>query len=170
MTSPQALDVTPAEAAELIHSELAQAAAWLEAGDLDAALDGYVCALGLALQIGPAPTGRVMAAVLQAAQALALAQDADGLSKLGPAVVGLVAQVRDANALPPTSVMDAWAVVAADLGTLIGQVGLALSIPSDRRTGMMDNARTQAALLDDATGGLFALTAWLDEFQPPVSI
>ena len=58
--------------------------------------------------------------------------------------------------------MEAWATVAADLGTLIGQVGLALALPAERRTGMLDNARTRASLLDDATQSLFALTAWLD--------
>jgi hypothetical protein len=163
MTPAQTLGLTPAEAAGRIEIELAQAGASLHARNLDLALDGYVHALGLALQLAPAPTEWVLAAILQAARELALGADANGLSTLGPALVDLVMQVRDANALPPTSTMDAWAAVAADLGTLIGQVGLALSIPPDHRASMMDNARTRAALLDDATGGRFALTAWLDE-------
>jgi hypothetical protein len=59
--------------------------------------------------------------------------------------------------------MEAWAMVAADVGALIGQVGLALMIAPDHRAEMMQNARTRAALLDEATGNLFALASWLDQ-------
>jgi hypothetical protein len=163
MTTPQAVDLTPAEAAGLIDQELAEAGGALHAHDLDTALDGYVRAMGLALQLGPAPSEQVLAAILQAARKLTLWQDADGLSALGPALVELVTQVREASALPRTAVMETWATFTSDLGALIGQLGLALAIPPGHRAGMMDLARTRAALLDDATGSHFTLTAWLDE-------
>jgi hypothetical protein len=158
----QVVQVTAVGAADLIRTEVTRADEALAANDLDIALDAYVRALGLALQLGPAPTEQVLVAILQAAHTVGLQQDADSLSALGPAVVGLVAQVRTASALPPTAVMEAWATLASDLGALIGQVGLALSIPHDRRAGMMDNARARASLLDDATDGRFALAAWVD--------
>lgn len=163
MTTPQEIDLAPTEAARRIQSELEQASDALHVDDLGTALDGYVRALGLALQLGPALIERVLVAVLDAAQELAGWKHAEGLSALGPALVDLVAQVRRAGALPPTSVMDAWATVASDLGALIGQVGLALAITPDHREEMMENARARAALLDDATGKLFALTRWLDQ-------
>lgn len=166
MTSPQAIELTPAEAAGRIQQELEQASSALSLDDVGTALDGYVRALGLALQLGPALTERVLASVLDAAQELAVRQDTAGLAALGPALVDLVAQVRRAGALPPTSIMEAWASVASDLGALIGQVGLALAIAPDHREGMIKNARTRAALLDDATGKLFALTPWLDQLDP----
>jgi hypothetical protein len=59
--------------------------------------------------------------------------------------------------------MEAWATIATDLGALIGQIGIALSISPDHRSDLLDNTRTRAQLLDDATGNLFALTAWIDE-------
>jgi hypothetical protein len=62
--------------------------------------------------------------------------------------------------------MAAWATVTTELGTLIGQVGLALAIPPEHRKGMMELAQTRAALLDEATGSQFALAAWLDEICP----
>jgi hypothetical protein len=175
MTVLRAVEVTPAEAAELIHHELLQAAQALEAANLDATLDGYVRALGLGLQVGPAAAEQVLVAVLQASRQLALRQDAAGchrcppvdaptvLSALGPEVVQLAKDVREAGALPDTPVMAAWATLACEVGTLIGQLGLALSIPPSQRAGMLDNARTRAALLDDATDNCFALTTWLDE-------
>lgn len=166
MTAPSAIDLTPAQAADLIHSELIQAAEALQTGDLDAALDGYVRALGLALQLGPAPTEQVLTSVLQAARELAHQGDVEGLSALGPALVGLTTQVCEAGALPPTPVMEAWAIVSADLGTLIGQVGLTLALPFGHRPGMADKARTRATHLDNATDGLLALTAWIDEAMP----
>jgi hypothetical protein len=169
------VEVTPAEAAELIQHELLQATQALEAANLDATLDGYVRALGLSLQVGPAAAERVLVTVLQASRQLALRQDGvvcrrcppvDApafFSALGPEVVQLVKDVRDAGALPDTPVMAAWATLASEVGTLIGQFGLALSIPPSQRAGTLDNARTRAALLDDATDNCFALTAWLDE-------
>jgi hypothetical protein len=78
-------------------------------------------------------------------------------------LVGLTQQVKEAGALPPTSVMHAWAELASDLGALIGQVGLALTLNSSHRAGMMGKARMRAALLDDATSDLFALGSWLDQ-------
>lgn len=163
MTSPQTVDLTAVEAAALLHEELTRASEALHNGSMDAILDGYVCALGLALQLGPAPTERVLTNILDTARQLAHRHDAPGLSALGPALVALVNQVREAGALPSTTIMQAWATVTADLGTLIGQVGLALTIAPDRRESMINNARTRAALLDDATNNLFALVAWLDE-------
>jgi hypothetical protein len=58
--------------------------------------------------------------------------------------------------------MEAWAIVASDVGTILGQVGLALSIEAGHRLGMMTNARLRAAALDEATGARFALTDWID--------
>jgi hypothetical protein len=172
MTTPQAVDLNTAEAADLLHSELTQAEDSLRAQDLDAAVDNYVRALGLALQLGPAPTEQALVAILGTARELAGQHHAVGrpsasaaLSALGPALVGLVAQVCDAGVLPATSVMEAWAIISSEIGALIGQLGLALALPADHRTGMLDNARTRAALLDGATNGIFTLTAWLEEIQ-----
>jgi hypothetical protein len=165
MTEPQFVDLSPAEAAGLISRELARAGDALQIRHLDLALDGYVRALGLALQLGPAPTGQVLFAALDATRQLVHRQDADGLSTLGPALVALVDQVRAAGVLPSTAIMEAWAMVASDLGMLIGQVGLALAISPDHRQGMMDSARSRAVLLDNATGNLFALTDWLDQVR-----
>lgn len=163
MTAPQTVDLTVVEAAVLLHKELTRAKEALHSGSMDAFLDGYVRALGLALQLGPAPIERVLTDIIDTARQLARQHDAPGLSALGPALVALVNQVCEAGALPSTTIMQAWATVTADLGTLIGQVGLALTIAPGRREGMINNARTHAALLDDATGNLFALAAWLDE-------
>jgi hypothetical protein len=163
MTDPEVVDLTPVEAASLIQGDLARAHEALQLARLDSALDGYTRALGLALQLGPAPTEQVLIAALDAARQLARQQDADGLSSLGPALVDLVAQVRVAGVLPPTTIMEAWATVASDLGMLIGQVGLALAMPSNHGQAMLANARRRALLLEDATGNLFALTAWLDQ-------
>lgn len=162
MTGVEAVRATAAQAAEMIKGELDRAHLALLAGDLDPALDGYVRALGLALQLGPAPAEQALAAILAGARILAQGGQAEGLSRLGPAVVGLVDQVRDADALPATGVMDAWATVASDLGAFLGQVGVALAIPTERRAGMIHNLRAHAALLDEATGKLFGLVAWLD--------
>jgi len=160
---PETVDLTPAQAVDRIRQELDHAEEALHGPVPAEALDGYVRALGLGLQLGPAPTQEVLVAILAGARALAKLQDAETLSALGPALVDLVGQVRDAGALPPTGVMDAWATVAADIATLVGQVGLALTLAPDHRPGMLDNARTRARLLDEATGGLFALTPWFDQ-------
>jgi hypothetical protein len=171
LTASRSIELTPAEAADRIDNELGQAWIALGAHDLEPALDGYVRALGLALQLGPAPTEQVLVAILQAARELALRRDADGLSALGPALVGLVTQVRHAGALSHTAVMEAWATVADGLGVLTGQLGLALTLPPDRRAGMMSQARAHATLLEDASGGLFGLVDWLDDIaralRPP---
>jgi hypothetical protein len=165
MTDPQAVNLTPAEAANLLRQELDRAAQALDIGDLDAGLDGYVRALGLALQLGPAPAEEVLVAALEAAQKLAAGRDAAGLSALGPALVELVDQMQAAGALPPTAVMAAWATVTADVGGLIGQAGLILTLPPDHRQGLVHNAQTRATLLDEATGHLFQISAWLGELD-----
>jgi hypothetical protein len=164
LTTHPSIDLTAAEAADLIKVELDRAQAALDAHDLEPAFDGYIRALGVALQLGPAPTEQVLVAILQATHELALDQDADALSTLGPALVGLATQVRQAGALPRTSVMEAWATVTEGLGALTGQLGLAMALPRDRRTSMMSHARTHATRLDDATAGLFGLVDWLDEY------
>ncbi len=163
MTEPQELELTPVGAASLLATELSLAEEALLEGKVDAALDGYVRAMGLALQLGPASTGQAVTCILHAAHILANQQDAASLSALGPALVGLISQMREAGAVPATAIMEAWAQFVESLGALIGQIGLALAIPSDRRGGMMDNARSHAALLDAATEGRFSLSMWLDK-------
>lgn len=164
MTNERSVELTPEAASALVHEELLTAQEALTCADrqnANRALDGYVRALGLALQLGPAATEKGLRAVLQAARHLAANLDSDGLSALGPAVVGVVSQATDADVLPSTNVMQAWATVAADVGALIGQVGLALTLAPDRRHGLLQGARARAALLDDATGGLFSLSSWI---------
>jgi hypothetical protein len=162
MMMHESVEVTLDGAIDLIQEELAEAAEALRTEGIEGALKGYVGALGLALQLGPAATERVLGILLGVAHELAQQNEAEGLSALGPAMVGLVDQVRQANVLPATELMAAWATVAADLGALIGQIGLALTIPDRHRPALLDSARARAALLDDATANRFALTAWLD--------
>lgn len=162
MTPHETVELTLDGVVSLLQAEVDEADAALHRRDFDAALDGHVAALGLALQLGPAPTERVLRVILSAAEELAGQAEADSLSALGPAVVGLVDQVREAGVLPQSPAMDAWATVAADLGALIAQIGLALAVAPQNRVGMLERARTRAALLDDATGTLFCLVAWLD--------
>jgi hypothetical protein len=163
MTPPQPVNLTPADAAALIHNQLLEAQSALERSDLECTLDSLVSALGLAVQLGPAASELVLSEVVAVARELARKDDASALSALGPSLVGLIQQVKEAGVLPPTSVMHAWAELASDLGALIGQVALALTVGSSHRAGMMGRARMRAALLDDATSGLFALTGWLDQ-------
>jgi hypothetical protein len=165
IVTSHAVDLTPTEALAWLESELDLAGNAVAANDPDAALDCCIRALGLALQLGPVATGQVLTAVLEIASMLASEQNTLALSALGPALVGVVNQVREAGVLAPTAVMDAWATIATDLGALLGQLGLVLSVTPDRRSSMLDKARAHAALLDDATGYLFALTAWLDGIQ-----
>jgi hypothetical protein len=162
MTSSQTVDLAPEQAAALLREEVAQATKMLQSGCLDAALDRYTRALGLGLQLGPAPTQEVLTAILDTARTLARHRDALGLSALGPALVALVTQVRDASVLPATPVMEAWAIIATDIATLIGQLGVALELAPDRRGDMIDNLRIRATLLDNATSGRFALATWID--------
>ena len=162
MTSPQSVNLTPADATALIQNQILEAQSALERSDLESALDSLISALGLALQLGPAASELVLSEIVAAAQELGRKDDAGALAALGPAMVSLTQQVREAGALPPTSVMHAWAELASDLGALIGQVGLALTLGSSHRAGMMGKARMRAALLDDVTGGLFVLVGWLD--------
>jgi hypothetical protein len=168
------LDATPEAAADLLHSEITQASVDSEDGGLLASVNGFARALGLGLQLGPAATEQVLTAILQACRESAAREDSvsdkgavsdapQALSTLGPAIVELVGEVQCAGVLPGTPVMEAWATLASELGLLIGQMGLALAIPAEHRAGMVDSARTRALLLDDATGGRFALVAWLEE-------
>jgi hypothetical protein len=163
MPEPVELELTAAKASAHVAGELSLAEAALQEGKTDEALDGYVRALGLAVQLGPASTGHAVRCVLLAAHELAKGQDAAGLSALAPALVGLVDQMREAEAIPGTAVMDAWARFIEGLGAMIGQVGLALALPSGHQSGMMASARSHASLLDEATDEQFSLVAWLDE-------
>lgn len=156
------LELTPDQAAARLHGELVDAGQAVAAHDLETAFDAYVRALGLALQLGPPATEISLGAVLAGAAELLRCRDADGLCALGPAVAGLVDQVQAAGAVPSGTVMQAWAGVAADVGALLGQAGLALTLPAERRAGLWQQARARAALLDEATGGLFSLVQWLD--------
>lgn len=165
MSAPRAIDLSPAEASRLIQKELEQARNGVEAQDLDAVLDGFVHALGLALQLGPALTEQVLVAALETAKEFAEQPHPEGLSALGPALVDLVRQVRGASALPSTPIMDAWATVASDIGSLIGQVGLVVTLAPEHRAGLIENARRHAYLLDEVTGKLFDLTPWIDQLQ-----
>jgi hypothetical protein len=165
MTARETVELTLDGIVSLLEEEMDRTAEALDAEDLDATLDGCICALGLALQLGPAATERVLHTVLGAGRVLARRGEADGLSALGPALITLVDQVRESGGLPAAAVMDAWATVVTGLGALVGQIGLALTIPARHRAGMLDNARGHAILLDDATGRIFALTVWLDELN-----
>ena len=160
MTDPQPLALTAGEAASLVHRELGAAALALQAAELDAAFDAYVRALGLALQLGPALVEEVLRAVVDGARHLAHRGNAVGLATLGPAVAGLVGQVREAGALPANPEMEAWAAVAVEIGALVGQWGVALSLPAEHRPALHARLQARAALLDAATGSLFNLAAW----------
>ncbi len=163
MTSHRMIELSAPQASEQIWQALQRTHLALRSRNLEAALDELVSALGLALQLGPAATEMVLAEAVAAARELARRRDANALSALGPALVGLSLQVREAGVLPKTPVMEAWALVVSGLGALLGELGLILSIARDHRSGMMVNASVRAASLDDATGGLFGLGDWLDE-------
>jgi hypothetical protein len=165
MMDPQAVDLTPEEAANVIRSELAAASGAFQAADPEAGVAACACALGLALQLGPGPTEQVLLSILEEAQALSRRREAGALSALGPAIVGLVAQVRESRALPAGTAMNAWASVGEELGALVGQVGLALTMAREGRSGMVALARTRADLLDDVTQGIFGLRGWLESMQ-----
>lgn len=162
MTAPREIDATPAEASVLIKDQLLEARRAFHHCDLAVALDKFVNALGLALQLGSAASQSVLVVVMDVAREMACRGDAEALSALGPALVGLADQVHEADALP-TVVMEAWAQLASALGALIGQLGLSLTLPADHRAGMMAHTRARATLLDDSTGNLFALTDWIDQ-------
>jgi hypothetical protein len=166
MIDHQYLNLAPGQAVARIHREIADATEAIQAGQLDLALDCYVRSLGLALQLGPVPTQQVLIAVLSGVRALTNDGNTATLSIWGPALVELVARVRQAGALPPTAVMEAWATVASDLATILGQIGLASSLPPDRRAGLLDQARARILLLDDATNGFFDLLTWWHELAP----
>lgn len=162
MSTPRSIDLPLVEAARLLEGELLAASENLRTAQIGAAQDKLVSALGLALQLGPAPVNRVLLYVMQAVPEFALSPGPETLSILGPALVQVVGQVQEAGALPPSRAMEAWATVASDVGTIIGQVGLALTMKADRRQGMMANARLRAFALDEATGSRFAMTDWID--------
>lgn len=163
MAEPKDLELTPAAAASFLKDELGLAEKAIQQDRIEAALDGYVRALGLALQLGPATADQAVASILEASRELASRQYASGLSALGPALVGLIRQMDDVEALPATATMQAWARFVEGLGALVGQLGLAQSLPKQMRRGMLVNARAHAAVLDDATTGRFRLVAWVDE-------
>jgi hypothetical protein len=173
MSVSRSIDLTSGEAARLVERELQAARDSLHSSQMDVAQDRFVGALGVALQLGPGAVVRVLLELMRALRELTPSADTETLSTLGPALVLVVSQVQENGALPPSKVMEAWATVASDVGALIGQVGLALSIESDRRRGMMANARNRAATLDEATGSRFAVTAWIDQtlggFGPDLS-
>lgn len=163
MTSPRIIELSAREASEQIRQALQQTHLALRSDDLEAALDELVGALGLALQFGPAATEMVLTEAMAAAREMARQRDTNALSALGPALVGLTHQVRAAGALPKTAVMDAWAEIVSGLGALLGELGLVLAITRNCRSDMLTNVSVRAALLDDATDGLFELGDWLDE-------
>lgn len=165
MSTPESVEVTPGQAIEMLFEELARAEETWRAGRQAEALDSTIRALGLGLQLGPAPTEQGLRSVLQTAREMTALGNSRALNRLGPGMVELVRQVDESGVLRGTPVMQAWAEVVTEVGALIGQMGLALTLPLDRRSGMLDKAHARAALLDDATGGLFALTAWLDDLQ-----
>lgn len=164
MASPSTVELNASQAATLLQRTLQEAGQALRTRDTDSSFDGYVGALGLALQLGPAPTETAVLAIRTAADQLAKDGDSKSLCTLGPALVSLVDQIRASGALPETPTMDSWATVATEIGTLIGQVGLALAIPPERRSKMMANIHARALLLDDVTGGRFTLGDWLSSF------
>ena len=163
MTSPRVVELSATEASELAQQELQEARHAFYTADLESALDRYIGALGLALQLGPAATEKILGGVMDAARAMAQKHDANALSALGPALLGLTSQVQEVGALPP--VMEAWAMIASGLGTLFGQVGIALAIAPEHRPGMLANAAMRASLLDNATGNLFGLADWLEKLS-----
>jgi hypothetical protein len=163
MTLVRIVELDATEASKQIGQTLQQTHHALQSKDTEGALDGLVGALGLALQLGPAATVRVLIEAVTVAREMAQRQDADAISALGPALVALTNQVREAGALPGTPVMEAWAAVAAGLGALLGEVGLLLTMDPSRRSTMMMNASIRAALLDDASHERLGLGAWLDE-------
>jgi hypothetical protein len=162
MSAFQTLSLTPAEAAAFLARMSTEAAhAWRD-GAYDSAVDGYTRALGLALQLGPAPAEQVLTAIVDTTRVLESREEGNALAILGPALVDLVVQVRKAGALPASRVMEAWAELSHDLGAFIGQAGLAYSLPRERRSEIAANARMRAALLDDASNDALRLRAWLD--------
>ncbi|NIV32411.1 MAG: hypothetical protein GWN58_24110 [Anaerolineae bacterium] len=163
MSSPQMVELFATEASTQIRQALQKARSALLSNDRETMLDSLVSALGLALQLGPAATERALAEVMAAARELARQRDADALSTLGPALVALIDQVREARALPSTAVMEAWAAVASGLGALFGELGLVLAIAPDSRLGMMTNAALRARFLDGVTDDRFEIAGWLDE-------
>jgi hypothetical protein len=165
VTEHEFLELAPDEAVARIRREIANAIQAIQNQHLDAALGCYVRSLGLALQLGPGPTEQVVIAVLSGAQTLVRNNEAESLSALGPALVELVAMVRQASALPPTPIMQAWATVASELAAILGQIGLATSLPTDRRAGLLDLAQARIVLLDSATNGLFDLRNWWHELD-----
>jgi len=88
VTSPQTIELSPAEASELIQHELQEAHHAFHTADLESALDRFVSALGLALQLGPAVIERVLTEVMAAAREMARQQNANSGYDLWPAWPG----------------------------------------------------------------------------------
>jgi hypothetical protein len=169
MNQIQALDLTFTAAMERIRSELSLVAQALQAGDPEVVIDGHVRALGLALQLGPVPAQEIITALLYTVSELARHREGDILAMLGPALVGLVDQINEAGALPSMPGMAAWAAVASDLGSLVGQIGLVLALPPSGRAAMLNLARRRALLLDEATNGILELEAWYQEIAASIA-
>jgi hypothetical protein len=163
MITPQMVEMSAFEASEQIQQRLRQADRALCSNDIDRAIDGLTGALGLALQLGPAATERVLTEAIAAAREMAWKRDAYALAALGPAVAGLANQVRESGALPNIKVMDAWVEVTSGLGALFGEIGLGMTLAPSRRSGLIANAAIRARSLDDATGNTFVLANWLDK-------
>lgn len=156
---PETVELTPDAAVAFLSDELALAADSHAAGNADAALDAYVRAVGLALQLGPAACEQALDAVLAGARRMTH----NTLSALGPALVQLHDQVRDAGALSDNPVMQSWASVVAYCGMLIGVVGVAGALPAGDRQGMVHKARTAATQLDEQTGQLLDFAGWVGD-------
>ena len=80
MRTSQSLDMTPAAAARFLDKESVESADAWRAGAYDSAVDGYTRALGLALQLGPAPTERVLASILHTTRGLQSSDEAGALA------------------------------------------------------------------------------------------
>ncbi|MBN1657756.1 MAG: hypothetical protein JXA93_05110 [Anaerolineae bacterium] len=155
---PESIELTPDGASAFLHDELALAADSYAAGDIDAALDAHVRALGLALQLGPAACEQAIGAVLESARQMT----PDTLAALGPALVQLHNQIYEAAALPGTPVMQSWASVVAYVGMLIGLAGVAGNLSAADRQGLVSNVRAGATRLDAETEHLFNFAGWVD--------
>lgn len=60
--------------------------------------------------------------------------------------------------MPPTPIMEAWSILAADVSAAIAEVGLALALGAQQRRGMIAACRLRAELLEDATGGVLEIS------------
>ncbi len=168
LTVPCAYTVylTLGEAARVFLDELAQVDAALGAAGFEGTSDALARALGLALQLGPSATELALRRIFRAVGILPALDGPARLSTLAPALVSVVDGVREAGAFPPTPVMEAWAMLAADWGAAIAEVGLALAPGSEQRRAMVAACRLRAALLDEGPGGVLELSEWIGDIFP----